>query len=175
MTDSPRATGHKSSPYEHADAFKVMTYRSDDGTEEETVWNSRDGVTSYVITLRSGKHARHVDWHNDRCDNGYQPPPGSRLFVDLTLERARVIAEQAVDRYLSDPAWKPTMLAEYGTRERAIEALTEDYLRRPGSPDLIEVPAGPTAGDPAQPTRGGASDPAEDLAAVRRIIDRARP
>jgi len=43
--------------YRHAGAFCLMTYRADDGTEEEQVWNSRDGVTPFVITLRSGKAA----------------------------------------------------------------------------------------------------------------------
>ncbi len=80
--------------YRHAAAFCLMTYRADDGTEEEQIWNSRDGVTPYVIRLRSGKTAAHVDWRNDRRMPDYEPPAGSRIFVDLTEERARAHARK---------------------------------------------------------------------------------
>ncbi|MDB4873218.1 MAG: hypothetical protein JWL97_4222 [Gemmatimonadales bacterium] len=127
--------------YQHAEAFCLMTYRSDDGTEEELVWNARDGVTPFVITLRSGKQATHVDWRNDRRVPDHQPPVGSRVFVDLTPERARAAAEQRVDSYLADPVWGPRTLTQFGTRERAIEDLAELAVPAPGTPDLIEVTA----------------------------------
>jgi hypothetical protein len=118
--------------YQHAEAFCLMKYRSDDGTEEELIWNSRDGVTPFTITLRSGKRATHADWQNDRRLPDYQPPAGSRIFVDLTPERAREIAERNVDIY-----------PQYGNRKRAVEELAADYLQ-PGTPDIVEASQGST-------------------------------
>jgi hypothetical protein len=66
--------------YQHAEAFCLMTYRSDDGTEEEVVWNSRDGVTPLVITLLSGQKATHVNWSADRPHPDHKPQHGERYF-----------------------------------------------------------------------------------------------
>jgi hypothetical protein len=118
--------------YKHAEAFCLMTYRSDDGTESEVLWNSRDGVTPFVITLLSGKTAMHVDWNRDQRVLDYVPPAGSRIFVDLTLERAREQAERNLARW-----------AEEGTfadlTPPSAEELALEYLH-PGAPDIIEVP-----------------------------------
>lgn len=117
----------------------LMTYRSDDGTETEQVWNSRDGVTPFVITLRSGKQATHADWQHDRrMPEDWTPPPGMRVFADLTERRARVLAGMVVDRWLADPDTAARILARYGTREAAAAMLLEDMTGRPGEPDLID-------------------------------------
>lgn len=124
--------------YEHAEAYNLMNYRAADG-ETEVIWNSRDGVTPFAITLRSGKEARHVDWRSDRRAPDFQPPAGSRMFVDLTPERARVLAARGVDRYLADPEHRDAVLEQFGVRERAIEELAASYMEREGEPDLVEV------------------------------------
>lgn len=123
--------------YQHAEAFMLMTYRSDDGTEEELIWNSRDGVTPFVITLRSGKQATHVDWHNDRRLPDYQPRPGERIFVDLTEEAARRYARANAERFWDDEAYPAR--DHYPSIPEFAELLAADYLRHPGQPDLIEV------------------------------------
>lgn len=118
--------------YKHSEAFCLMTYRADDGTESEVVWNSRDGVTPFVISLRSGKPATHVHWSGDERRLDYAPPAGSRMFVDLTPERALDIARASLAR------WRSEGLAEtYGPTPSA-EELAQEYLL-PGAPDLIEV------------------------------------
>lgn len=125
--------------YQHAEAYCLMTYRADDGTEEEQIWNSRDGVTPFVITLRSGKQATHADWRNDQRIPDYQPPPGSRIFVDLTPERARELAAQNVARYWGDPTVGGGLHREYGSRDQAITELAASYVEMDGAPDLVEV------------------------------------
>lgn len=113
--------------YNHSEAFCLMKYRSDDGTEEEIIWNSRDGVTPFVISLRSGKPATHVDWKNDRCVPDYEPKTGERIFVDLTYERA---LEHA---YLK-------LLRDFGKADaQTAKKMARDWTIRPGQPDLIEV------------------------------------
>jgi hypothetical protein len=119
--------------FKHAEAFCLMTYRADDGTEEEVIWNSRDGVTPFVITLRSGKTATHVAWQKDRCDPGYRPPLGSRIFADLGRDKAAAAARQRVEAY-------PEYL--YGNDpEEVIAMLAEDFYGDGHSPTL-EVVAG---------------------------------
>jgi hypothetical protein len=125
--------------YRHSEAFCLMTYRADDGTEEEVVWNSRDGVTPFVIPLRSGKSAMHVDWDRDRRVPDYQPPPGSRMFVDLTEEAALAAARRNAEQWFADPEYGDEARRAYGTVEALAADLAEDYLR-PGAPDLVEVP-----------------------------------
>lgn len=124
--------------YDHPEAFWLMTYRSDDGTETEVVWNSRDGVTPFVIRLRSGKQATHVMRLAVRAPD-YTPPPGSRMFVDLTPRRATDLAtENAVHWWARNVA---DCRKRYGSLESFVVALAQDYLRTPGTPDLVEVPA----------------------------------
>lgn len=114
--------------YKHAEAYCLMTYRSDDETEEEIIWNSRDGVTPFTITLRSGKPARHVNWRDDVRDPDYKPKPGERIFVDLTPERAEEHARRVMSNWEHLPQRELPSLKE----------LTQSYLRD-GAPDLIEV------------------------------------
>jgi hypothetical protein len=121
--------------YQHAEAFCLMKYRSDDGTEEELIWNSRDGVTPFVITLRSGKRATHVDWQDDQCQPDRKPQPGDRIFIDMTEEELRTLVTQRVDEWLGSSE-RDEVLQAFGSREQAIDHLMGDY--RPGTPNLIE-------------------------------------
>lgn len=108
-----------------------MTYRSDDGTQEEVIWNSRDGVTPFVITSRSGKEMSHVDWRSDQCIPNYKPQVGERVFVDLTYEKALEYAQRNLAKYAS-MGWDMTDAP-------SPENLAEDYMKPKGAPDLVEV------------------------------------
>jgi hypothetical protein len=125
--------------HKHAEAFTLMTYVSDDGTETERVWNSRDGVTPFVITLRSGKTATHRDWAADEYLPNYVPPAGSRVFVDLTPELARKSAAANVARWRAD-AILAASLSELGATEaEQVDRMTSIYLRQPGGPTLVDA------------------------------------
>jgi hypothetical protein len=126
--------------YRHPEAYCLMTYRSDDGTEEEVLWNSRDGVTPFVITLRSGKQATHVDWHNDQRVPDYQPAPGTRLFVDLTEDRAHELARSAAQAWFDDPTELGQLArSEYRTVDDMAAMLATQYLQVPGAPDIADA------------------------------------
>lgn len=115
--------------YNHAEAFCLMKYRSDDGTEEETLWNSRDGVTPFVITLKSGKTAKHIDWQLDVCVPDHKPQPGDRVFIDLTEDRALEYARRNLKRWEDegmDMSGAPT----------AVE-LAHSYLHNGKAPDIM--------------------------------------
>lgn len=122
---------------EHVEAFCLMQYRSDHGTESEAIWNSRDGVTPFIITLRSGKQATHVNWNLDIRLPDYRPAIGDRIFVDLTRERAFELAAERVEGWWDHPEYP--MRGRYPTKEAAAESLAEGYYGDGHSPHLAEV------------------------------------
>ncbi len=136
--------------YVHKEAFCLMKYQTEDGSETEWIWNSRDGVTPFVVMSRSGRKMRHVEWARDRQIPEYLPLPGMRIFADLTPERARMIAEKTVARDWDrdwDDAEYP-MRAQWPTKDAAVADIAADLLRQPGTPDLIEAdPEVPVPGD----------------------------
>lgn len=86
------------SDYEHSDAFKVVHYRAvDDLDTHEAVWNSRDGIVPRQIILLDGRLAHRAQRHQDFVDPDYHPAVGSRIFIDLTVERAHEIARNQAD------------------------------------------------------------------------------
>lgn len=135
MTDGGR-------PYLRADAFVVMRYRSlDEPQDVEEIWNSRDGVTPYTVLMRSGSTGTHCDWSSMVPRPKFDPPPGSRVFVDLTEEIARENARAYVKRiWDNDGAEGMLARSQYETADDMVEALIADI--RPGEPALIDVPEG---------------------------------
>lgn len=114
-----------------------MLYISDDNQEREVVWNSRDGVTPFVITLRSGKSARHVSWLLDTFvhpDLGWALP--MRKFVDMTPALARDHAEAYVEKYWNHSQYPMKMV--YRTKQEAIEKLVRSWSE-PGAPTLVDT------------------------------------
>lgn len=127
-------------PYLRPDAYVLMRYRSiDDPGEVEEVWNSRDGITPYTILMRSGSMGTHADWSTMVHRPDYDPPVGSRVFVDLTPDIARANAEAYVKRVWDDQGAEGLLARkEYESAEAMVTALASDI--KPGEPALIEVP-----------------------------------
>lgn len=46
--------------FDHAEAFMLMTYKEVDGDGQLLVWNSRDGVTPFVINIGSKKYQHDI-------------------------------------------------------------------------------------------------------------------
>lgn len=130
--------------HQHAEAFCLMKYRADHRQLEEIVFNSRDGVTPFTITMRDGTPGTHVDWRGDAYSPDHRPRVGERIFVDLTEERAgeltRNNAEQMWERP-RDVDVSYSVRDEYESVEQLaaylFEALTAEIARH--APDLIEV------------------------------------
>lgn len=127
--------------HSHKEAFMVMKYASADGRVVEFIWNSRDGVTPFIIHSRDGVELSHVEWKRDRYLPEYRPQPGERIFVDLTPERARASSARMVEQFWDAPQY--AMRERYESQDEAIAALTKDALEHGGggAPDLIEASA----------------------------------
>lgn len=128
-------------PHLYAEAFCLMKYQTDAG-EVEMVWNSRDGITPFCIRI-DGEMANHVEWARDQYLPNYVPEVGSRIFVDLTPDRARETAEKRIAYLEKD---QPQMVQEMLdrlelTRAGLVATVAFDELKAfwPHSPDLVEV------------------------------------
>lgn len=76
-----------------------MRYQDEVTGEVEVLWNSRDGVTPFVITSKAGNPAKHIDWHLDRYAPDYEPAVGDRIFDDKTLDECRAWRREFVDKH----------------------------------------------------------------------------
>ena len=122
--------------FNHPEAFCHMRYATDDGSHGETIWNSRDGVTPFMIHSKDGREMHHVDWPLDCREIHYQPKPGERIFVDCTRELVLHLAEQRVEDYWENPDYP--LCEAFASKENAVDMFLQDWLR-PGAPALVEV------------------------------------
>lgn len=124
------------SKYNQVEAYCIMTYQCENQAcgKEERIWNSRDGVTPFTIGCRyCGGMASHVRWNEDRRVVNYKPKPGERIFINMTEEMARVLAEKRVDQFKGTPYERTGQ-----ERDETIEQLTMNFT---GGPTLVEVKA----------------------------------
>lgn len=128
----------------YQEAFAVMLYRSKESGLEELIWNSRDGVTPFGIRMRDGTEGVHVEWNQDRFSPNHTPKVGDRIFVNLTLETARVMRRAFVEKYWDGSETLPPMSGMYESKESAIEQLAKSDFESFGAgttPHLVEVDA----------------------------------
>jgi len=125
---------------QQAEAFCLMLYRDTAGNEE-WIWNSRDGVTHFIVQSRQGLESKHVEWTRDRFLPYHFPKVGERIFVDTTPARARERAETWYDRFAAHLVWSSDFVIRHPDREKAITNKAQEILAymAPNSPDLIEV------------------------------------
>jgi len=117
-----------------------MLYRDSAGNEE-WIWNSRDGVTPFIVRSRQGLSSQHVDWKRDRFLPYHVPAVGDRIFVTTTPERAREQAESWYETWSKDPEHGPYFCWHWPYRSNAVEWQAAKILSWMGgeSPELIEV------------------------------------
>lgn len=124
--------------YRHPEAYCLMLYRCAAG-HEEVIWNSRDGVTPFIVQCRTCKtEATHVDWHRDTRAVNHRPQPGDRIFVDWTEHRARAYYKKFVAEMWDHPEYPLSERFLNATQEEAVEYLVTDDMSRPGQPELVE-------------------------------------
>lgn len=127
--------------YNHAEAYCLMTYKCEKCGCEETLWNSRDGVTPYIVMCRNEDydgHMLHIAFNNDeRMPSHYRPENGVRIFIDLTPEKHYEYELKKAKRYMKmaeegDKICKQT-LKDYGS----VEELAKSTPMEEGTPDVI--------------------------------------
>ncbi len=91
------------SKYNHAEAFNLMSYKCEKCGTLEVLWNSRDGVTPFIIGCRCGGSMQHIDWHKDIRIEDYIPRKGQRIFIDIPESLKKPIALKRIDIFKSTP------------------------------------------------------------------------
>lgn len=124
--------------YVHAEAFCLMTYKCEGCAKKETLWNSRDGVTPFIIGC-SDEGCRgqmlHVDFKLDACKPDFVPPKGMRIFVDMTRAEFEARWRRHIDRHWDDQRYP--MSAQYASKEEAFAVFAANGPDR-GAP-CVEV------------------------------------
>lgn len=118
--------------HEHAEAFKQMIYACESCGFMEILYNTRDGVTPFIVSCRNGAcqgGMRHVFWRADKQIVDLKPPVGTRVFINTTKEDAKRWAEWHVnEEWDRERPSIPTMRECYeGDKDRAIESQMEQF------------------------------------------------
>lgn len=88
--------------YKHAEAFCLMKYKCEKCGQAEVVWNSRDGVTPFIINCeKCGGNMQHIDWHSDVRQVGYIPKLGQRVFIDMPSDVFKIYCRVKA-KYIKD-------------------------------------------------------------------------
>ena len=122
--------------HNHGEAFKHMQYACKLGCCHEDIWNSRDGVTPFMINSRRGHEMEHIFWDKDVYDKDYIPVVGERVFVDATPALVSPRAIEYVNRWWDDH--KYPLCETWETKEEAIKFFIEEWSRE-GSPFLLVI------------------------------------
>lgn len=116
--------------------FCLMKYECRKCGHLEIIWNSRDGVTPFIILCRKcGGETNHIDWSNDVYMPDYKPKEGERIFIDLLYERFLELQKRKIERYWNDTEYP--MCEMFDNKEEALKQLTEDF--RKGEPSIKTI------------------------------------
>lgn len=130
--------GFRLSCFVHGEAYCLMFYECDEGCCHELIWNSRDGVTPFVISSRRGHQMMHTNWGLDVCIPEHKPCRGERIFVDATEKLVAPKARLHVDLFWNPRAGHKMMQETFKTKDEAVKFFIKDWTK-PGSPWLLEV------------------------------------
>jgi hypothetical protein len=129
----------------HAEAFKLMTYAH--GDKKVEVWNSRDGVTPFVIFV-DGVELQHVNWERDSYRPWHEPKAGDWVVVDMTEAAALPLAEERMRKYDEAGQLEQVLHTYQLTREEVVMRWVDDYVHHTdhsdgtkyrGQPNVVQI------------------------------------
>ncbi|MGD9156860.1 MAG: hypothetical protein PVG39_00500 [Desulfobacteraceae bacterium] len=89
--------------YPH-EAFALMEYGCEECGKVEIIWNSRDGVTPFMVGCPFCRGTmQHINWSHDRFTPNYIPPIGSRVFFSCT--NIHEVIQEVFDNY-TEEVWE---------------------------------------------------------------------
>lgn len=129
--------------HRHAEAFRRMQYRCEKCGQIEWVWNSRDGITAFIVNSRCcDVAAPHINWQEDQYLPDYEPLPGERFWRNGTPDEALAITRKRVES-IPVAIWDKHGILDL---EAYIQELAHDDQEWPAGWCYLEtVPESPTA------------------------------
>ena len=123
-------------PKEANEAYHLMQYKCNQCSTRSLIWNSRDGVTPFIISCSCGGDRGHINWGSDvRMLPEYVPPPGyCDVFIDISPERAKELAIKRIESFDKTEYRIPKGTLQY---ENMIRKLTENFVNDCCSVDII--------------------------------------
>lgn len=119
----------------YPEAYRLMLYRSIDKTEQEELWNSRDGPVPYIILSRTGKQLFHVEWHNDKHRLNHKLQKGDRYFASITKKRALFMADKFVNEHWKKSEFKKVYNGL--SRKEIVFLLAKEYYGNGNNPCIL--------------------------------------
>lgn len=120
--------------HNHAEAFKLMTYRCKSCGFTETLWNSRDGVTPFCITCPNcgSLDQEHINWRGDVYAPEHIPEKGQRIFIDFPESLKVVTARRRIQTAIGTE-----FELTPGRHKEAIKEIIASF--QPGEPYIIRI------------------------------------
>ncbi len=131
-------------PQQHKESFRLMQYQDENDPDGpiEWLWNSRDGVTPFMISSREPGDLllKHINWQDDILAFQYVPGIGQRVFIDLTEKAGRSYLRLRIERRW-ELGGNLSMKSRYQTKQSAFDVLLPDTLKRVEGhgPDIVVV------------------------------------
>jgi len=110
--------------YQFGEAYKLMLYEGERTGRVVTIWNSRDGVSPFMVDI-DGEVFKHILWDRDKTAPAHELKPGDYFFRDTTREDATQAAETVVN--LRWPRLKGS------ARDKRVAELVPQMLEQGGS------------------------------------------
>ena len=124
----------KNGGFLYKEAFCLMTYYCKACGAQMQIWNSRDGVTPFIVGCPDcGKDMRHIDWQHDKRIVDYIPKKGQYIFTDMPEEVHMIYMRMRVNSMWDNPDIpKPP---EVKTKEDMVKMLQKGWDKK--SPFLM--------------------------------------
>lgn len=116
----------------HNEAFNLMHYANEDRSVIKVVWNSRDGVTPFILY----EELSHIDWAKDIKCPLLIPENGMLVFVNATEELIRPKLLKYIDNFWEEHE-KGTYGKPYKSKEDAFNKLKDAWLHDGKAPWLV--------------------------------------
>lgn len=84
--------------HRYGEAFCLMLYQGKDSKRIVDIWNSRNGVTPFMVDI-DGEQYQHIEFRMDRRVPDHRLRPGDYFFRDVTELDAARYAALVVDRH----------------------------------------------------------------------------
>ncbi len=107
----------------YAEAFCLMHYKCEKCGKLELLWNSRDGVTPFMISCSNCKGTMaHANWNLDKYAPDHKPQVGDRVFRDSTEADKREWAQRSYENAKGTPYAIPEDIKDQWIEEFVKEA-----------------------------------------------------